>query len=602
MSKFAAAMVKNAKTWNNAVSLSTPDPSGKMSGRVSLFFKSVRGLTIPQLYQYMKDSSNEDVIDTFLLSFNIRDCRGGKGERDLGRRSLIWLFLNYPKQFYNIMCLIPEYGRWDDLLQFFPNVLDLSDIKYLRQNYCADISDQNLNSLKYLQSNIVKIFSSQLKNDLKAMNEGKPCSLAAKWAPTEKDSLDSEHGVYKTLATSMGISPRVLRKKYLTPLRGYIKIVEKYMCDRKWNEIDYNKVPSCAMKKLKKAFEKHDVERFQEWKTALSKNDPSVAKVCGKQLYPHELVREIRNSGRSDAVCEAQWKVLEEETLKLGSLEDSVVVVDTSASMHCNDYLPFDVACSLGILISGATRGCFKNHVITFNNNPEFVLIKEGTLINRWIQVSGINWGGSTNIQKTFEMILERSKQFELKQEDMPKRLFIISDMQFNCVEGYNDSNKTNYEKIEEMYKQSGYTRPQIVFWNVNGLSNDFPVTVGDHGTAMISGFSPSLLSSIIKGQDFSPYGIVRETLDGERLSKVKELLTNPNIKLMINEDDKNDDKENEDKENEDKFKEFDVLLNDDADKMLKKSLKDANIANNKQLADALMKTIDKNEESCTLS
>lgn len=524
ISQFANAMAASATTMNGAVSLATPDPSGATSGRMGLFFKSVRGLNVPQQYQYMVDSDKESTVDTFLLSFHIRDCRGGKGERELGRRCLIWLFINKPNLFMKVVKLLPDYGRWDDLLQFFPGVLDLSSIDHVRSNYYSTVpSNDRLVVLRACQETIVKIMGDKIIEDHALMLEGKPCSLVAKWAPTEGDSLDRKSGVFKTLATSMKISPRVLRKTYLTPLRSYLKIVERYMCDRQWTEIDYNKVPSCAMKRLKKSFEKHDENRFKEWREALKKGDPKVAKVNAKQLFPYELVKEMRTKRCADGVCDAQWKILEDEVLKLGSLEDSIVVVDTSSSMHCNDYLPFDVAVSLGMLISKATKGTFKNHVMTFHETPQLVLIKDGPLYDRWRQITGISWGGSTNLQATFELILERGKAFGLKQEDMPKRLWIISDMQFNAVNGY--GRVTNFEAIEKMYAASGYTRPQIVFWNVNGASTDFPVTVGDHGTALISGFSPSIMSAILKGNDFSPYSVLRDTLDGERLRPVREAL-----------------------------------------------------------------------------
>ena len=144
-SQFAIAMntAPPGVTWNNALSLISPDPSGNTSGRMSLFFKSVRGLDIPRMYNYMSSSAKESIVDTFLLTFNIRDCRGGKGERDLGRKALIWLFINYPSEFMKVVYLIPEYGRADDLIHLFPSVLDLKNIDYVRDNYISIVSNDN---------------------------------------------------------------------------------------------------------------------------------------------------------------------------------------------------------------------------------------------------------------------------------------------------------------------------------------------------------------------------------------------------------------------------------------------------------------------------
>ena len=103
----------------------------------------------------------------------------------------------------------------------------------------------------------------------------------------------------------------------------------------------------------------------------------------------------------------------------------------------------------------------------------------------------------------------------------MPKKMFIISDMQFDHA----CDNKTNFELIEEKYQKSGYVRPQIIFWNVNGSSSDFSVSVSDNGTALISGFSTSIMKSVLEGKDFSPYSIMRITLDDTRLQQVKSRL-----------------------------------------------------------------------------
>lgn len=499
MTSFTQAM-----TANNAVTLSTPDFKGENDGRISLFFKSSRGLDKERLHQYLSKSSDESIVDTILISFHIRDCRGGKGERNLGRSAFLWLFVNYPVEFLKVLRFLPEYGRWDDLLQFFPKVYSASDTF----DHCN------------IQIKIVEFFVEKIKEDYNLMLQGKPCSLVAKWAPTQKDSLDRKYGVFNTIANKMGVTPRTLRKTYITPLRKYLNIVEKFMSGSKWEEIDYNKVPSCAMKRLKDAFSKHDDVRFNEWKNALSLGD---AKVCGKQLFPYELVKEIRTKNKADEVCEAQWKIIEEECMKNGSLNSDVAVVDTSSSMHTNSFLPFDVAISMGLLISGCSEGKFKNLVFTFNDVPTSIVINGTNLESRYNEIKNIPWGGSTNIQATFEMILERGKKFSLKQDDIPKRLWIISDMQFNQVTGGRNY-LTNFQEIERMYENSGYTRPQIIFWNVDGKTLDFPVTSDQNGTVMISGFSPSIMKAILSGKcaEFSPFLILQETLNSDRLLPIR--------------------------------------------------------------------------------
>lgn len=526
MSRFAQAMNASSFTNNGALSYGSPDPSNLASGRLSLFFKGCRGLTTPTLFNFLEQSAKENLIDTFLLAFHLRDVRQGKGERFLGRQALLWLFTHYPIEFEKVMKLIPEYGRWDDLLHFFPSVANFTDYKTI----------VNEDSLKEIQNKVVMFMAEQLKEDQKNMEAGKPCSLCAKWTPTEGCGLDRKYDIFKTLATALHTSPKILRTKYNTPLRAYLEITEKYMCCNQWGKIDFNKVPSCTMKRLQKAFEKHDKNRFEQWKKDLVSGDGS-AKVNAKTLHPHELVSIARKTRTVDEVTEAQWKVLVSEVKKLGSLKDAVVVVDTSSSMHTPNFLPLDVAVSLGLIISEVVEGPFHGQAITFNSVPQFCVIPDGNLQTRYERMSKMPWGGSTNIEGTFKLILNRATECKLAQEDMPKRLIIISDMQFNAIEGIY---RTNMEQIDKLYDQYNYKRPQIVFWNVNGSSNDFPVTVNHDNTVMLSGFSPSILKSLLQGTDFNPLSILRTTLDDKRYDAVREALVEENQTEfeLIDEDD----------------------------------------------------------------
>jgi hypothetical protein len=505
---FASAMnTIYASTFNGALSLSTPDPSGKVDGLVSLFFKCVRGITDDQIDTYLSKASKENLIDTFLITFNTRDVRGGKGERDIGRKMLKWLFIHFPSEFRKIYHLISVYGRWDDLFQFFPNVIK-GEILTFEQSE--------------IQSDVVKFFANQLKTDKAYMENGNPVTLCAKWAPTENDSLDKKHKLVASLCSAMEISPRQYRKDYISPLRSYLEIVEKYMCKNDWEKIDFSKVPSCAVKKLKKAFERHLPDSYGSWLQSLK---AGTSKVNAKALHPHELVREMRTKGTADQVCLSQWQVLEDEVRKLGTLSDAVVVVDVSGSMESPNYLPLDIACGLGLIISAVVEGEFKNHVITFHETPTFQVIRDGDIFSRYHQLKSIPWGSNTNITAVFDLILSKAQRAGLTNEQMPSRVLILSDMIFDAVNGYG-APVTNFEAIERKYAAYGYRRPNIVFWNVNGLlSTDFPVSVDDNGTCLVSGTSPSILKSIIKSKIFSSYEIMRTELDSDRYKELKHSL-----------------------------------------------------------------------------
>jgi hypothetical protein len=514
MSLFKTAMENmNSKTtltttWNGAISLETPDSSKKHDGIVSLFFKTIRGLHNENLYKYLEKSCSEDLIDTFVIAFHVRDCRGGKGERDIGRIMLEYLLENYPVEFQKILHLIPEYGRYDDLLYFFPSS---------RHSSVKESSDM----VRSARNLAIQFVGSTLNKDYELMNEGKPISLCSKWVESESSSENKIYRSVDLICNEMNITKKEYRKKFISPLRSYLNIVEKLMCQNKWKEIDFDSVPSCAIKRLKNAFEKHTPEEFKEWKKGLASGKTVVK---AKQLFPHEIIREIREKGFADEVTNAQWKVIEDEVSKLGSFEKTLSVVDTSSSMHSPKYLPLDIACALGLLISKMTKGEFRNSVITFHEHPTFVNIPDGSLMERYSKLKNIPWGGSTNIEKMFKTLLDKSLSAKLTQADMPERIVIVSDMQFNSVTGYGGI--TNFKAIDNMYKESGYKRPNIVFLNVNGQSTDFPVEVTEEGTVLISGASPSILKALINSKEFDTMSIIKETINDARYDPIRKCLT----------------------------------------------------------------------------
>jgi len=518
MSFVTAEENKNVETLNGAVSYSKPDPNGENNGRLSLFFKAIRELDSEKLYKYLQESASEDLVDTFVLCFHLRDSRGGKGERLLGRHAMAWLCVNYPIEFRRVLHLVPEYGRWDDLLYLFPSVLKVSDFRKMRSEY----GDDDIEYIRTTQNMIVEFFCDQLEEDKSNMEDGLPISLCAKWTPTECNSLDRLTGVYDELVTALGVTPKEFRKQYNTPLRAYLKIVETYMCKNQWSDIDFNKVPSCAMKKLKSAFESHEPDRFKAWADSLKTGE---TKVNANQLYPHELIREVRQKGFADDVVEAQWNVIIQSVRGLGVLSDCIAVIDTSTSMNNPNYLPLDVAVAMGMIISDVTTGPFHGNLMTFNTTPAFAVIPEGTMYERFSAVRNMAWGGSTNLEGLFNLVLDTAIANNVTSERMPKRMFIISDMQFNTAIDHCGTSVTNMEKIEGLYRVRGYQRPQIMFWNVNGETSDFPCTTDSNGTVMISGFSPCILKSVMNGKNCSSIEIMRITLNDDRYAPIREEL-----------------------------------------------------------------------------
>lgn len=504
---FAAAMktLNYTTTWNGAKSYATPvpkvlnepaEPDDGIESLISIFYKSNREVDISTLQMWFDKTPEHKLHDLIVLVFYIRDCRGGKGEREIGRKLLHHFAKSFPEQFLRVVHLIPEYGRYDDLIYLL--IEELSD----------DV-----------EKAILTIIRKQLFEDYDNMNKGEVVSLLAKWLPSENDSWDKKYNIVDKICRFLEINKSAYRKKYLSPLRAYLKIVETFMCSKKWDEIDFNKVPSCAMNRLKKAFEKNVPENYNSWKEGLKSGE---SKVNAKQLYPYEVIKSVSSVPYiKDEVVIEQWKVLEAETVKLGKLSKTVCVSDVSGSMTCNDSLPMHNSISLGLLISNCVEGDFHNLVISFSTNPQFFEIPEGDVYEKYNLIKDIEWGGTTDLYKVFKLILKKCQDCGLKAEDAPETLLIISDMQFDTAV----SGKTNLESINELYKNSGYKRPKLVFWNVAGETTDFPATIRDDGTCLISGFSPSILESISNCEEINAVNVMMRTLTKERYEPIRKCL-----------------------------------------------------------------------------
>lgn len=469
----------------------------QLSPLLDLFFRLVRGFDSSSRQEEIEKAFLADPKRFARLCFQTRDIRGGKGERALGRQLMVWLSNRLPQVFADkLVPLVPEYGRWDDLIL----------IAYESQS-------------PIVKSACLKACTVQLRKDLVSMEKGELTTLCAKWMPNESSSWVKKYRTtYKDISDEMGMSPRQMRKA-LVSLRSYCQVIEQKMCSKQWSEIDYSKVPSQAMRLLKKAFTRNDPERFQTYKDALQKGDPSV-KVNASTLMPHELVKENINRPsvyETDPITQAQWDTLLKQYSEMGTLDGTLVVSDVSGSMTCSNGLPMQVSIALGIFVSQMQKGPWRGQVITFESNPQFHRVCDGPLHKQVGNLSRASWGGSTDIQKTFQLILEKAQEYHLSVSEMPKQVIIISDMQFNQA----DRNCTNLDAIREQYRTAGYPLPRLVFWNVAGRIQDVPARAVDDNVALVSGFSPSILKAVMEAEDLSPLGVLLSTLDSSRYSSI---------------------------------------------------------------------------------
>ena len=486
-------------TANGALSNLLVDPSLTHEGLVGLFYKCCRGIEDDMLYLYLDKLMEENMHDAILLAFYTRDCRGGKGERDIGRKCFQYIAQNIHgvEQLRLTLPLIPKYGRWDDLVVLSTN--------------------------KDLSETIFALIRDRLDQDLHLRDQGVPTSMCAKWLPSEGLALDSKTKFVERFCSYANLTKATYRKKYLTPLRRHIDIVENRICKGQWDTIDFSRVPSCAMMKLSDAFLKHTPEKFEEWKDSLASGKTTVN---AAQLFPHEVVHQYMKDGLTtiNPLYEAQWGVLLE---KIGSIRNSLSVCDVSLSM--TSELPkskctcLTVAMSISIMLSQKCSDVFRGKVITFSQSPSFVeLDVVETLVEKIKLLKKADWGANTNFQSVFDLILRTIVSNDVSVDDIPQRLFVLSDMQFDEADG-----STNFEAIRNKFNTLGITMPQLIFWNISGSSTDFPVTLHENGTLLISGFSPTILKYIFELDELTPLTIARHVLDSERYTEVRALLEN---------------------------------------------------------------------------
>ncbi len=505
-----------AVTENQARSYATtarPFDRKNSAKRVNFWFKVVRKLPKIQAQQLLTESWLEDPLDTLKIVFQGRDCRGGKGEREIFHYCLEWLIERYPEHILKNMQYIPSYGRWDDIIRLFPTKIGKEAVQF---------------------------YANQLREDIIGLKRtDREISLAAKWAPTEGGKYDKKFKAAKLLAEELECTPRQYRVRYLTPLRNYLKIVETYMCSKNWFGINYNTVPGCCMHKNKKTFEKRDEERFKAWKERLSTGDKSVkVNSMQGQMHPHEILKSYFNQQfncQADQIAEEQWNQIREKVHSMGSIGSSIWLADMSGSMSGD---PMMVAMALSLLGSELTAPPFQNMIMTFSTNPQFYQIQGNGLYERakymyrGMAASGM-WGGSTNFEAAYMEILRVAAGYmrsngrwvkardPIPPEEMPKRFYILSDMQFNMA---NSSGNflTNYETMEMNFRRAGYPMPELVFWNLRGNTLDYPAGSEDKGIAMVSGFSPSILKAILAGEEMTPVGIMRKALDDPRYDQIR--------------------------------------------------------------------------------
>ena len=411
---------------------------------------------------------NEDVA--LRIAQWARDVRGGAGERQLFRDILVHLEKRDPDAALALLKKVPEVGRWDDIFVF--------------------------------QSPVLKSAAYTMLGDALRASNG----LAAKWTP-RKGKVAAE------IRAFFGMTPKQYRKS----LVALTKVVETQMCANDWDNINFSHVPSVASARYKKAFNRHTT-KFAEYVAALVKGDPTV-KVNAGAVYPYDVLKGVSSYSRFDKTetdhIIAQWAALPNYVGDANILP----LVDVSGSMSCpagknTSVTCMDVAVSLGLYLAEKNEGKFKDTFLTFSDKPELLHLK-GNVVQKMAQMVKSDWGMSTNLHAAFEKILDVAVKGNVPQEEMPAMVLILSDMQFNQCVRHDDS---AMEMIERKFAAAGYSVPQVVFWNLNS-SDNVPVKADKSGAALVSGFSPAIMKSLLSAEldQFTPEGIMLKTVMSDR-------------------------------------------------------------------------------------
>jgi hypothetical protein len=547
----AAMATSFTRTENGAVAL---DTSGNHI--VDYFMMYTRTLTKEQNHQFLEKCWAINPQKTVAVIFNGRDRLKGKKEKTVSNQAMLWLRNNKPYTYMNnIITYINKYGRWKDLLYIcYENSGDGIIHKHYELTLFANKLREDLMDLKIQEMRdeeaVAEAATTTVANEAAVADKPKKInsvSLCAKWSPSENDRNDRRKQFAKKIATILygkedTKKMEKYRKEYLVPLRNKINIVETLMCNNEWDKINYEGVPGVASRRLHKAFSNHDSERYCEY---LAKVRSGNAKINVAGILPHELanyyinLRNTQDEFEENETIELQWKTIVDNIKNSGSdgsgsdvLGNSLAIIDLSGSMFSasNGSIPAQVAIALGIITSQCCKGMFKNKFITFSENPELVslipdaeyaeYVEKGTepsLYTCFKSLVEVEFGFNTDFVKCCEMIIKYGKDNNICDEDMPKKLFIYTDMQFD--EATSDNTENNgievlYKTIVKMFKASDYTPPKFIFWNLNSSHKEtFPVNCKTEGTAMISGFSEQLLKIFMTYDEFKPELIVEEIL-----------------------------------------------------------------------------------------
>ena len=448
-----------------------------------------------------KEAYEENPVYALKCLFYLRDVRGGQGERRFFRTCMKWLARTCPHAAARNLKHIPEYGRWDDLYVFEGTSLEKEMFNFIKEQLALDV-------------------------------QCKTPSLLAKWLKSENTSSAESRRLAGKTRIAMGMSHKQYRKT-LSILRERINVLERLMSAGKWDEIEFDKIPSRAGMIYRNAFARHDIEREQnkEVKTYKDFMMDTTTTVNAKDLYPYECVAKVSDKMNywnslltidelERAVINKYWdnipNVMEDTSL------NALVVCDTSGSMHgVGASAPINVAVSLAMYFAERAQGPFKDHYVAFSSTPRLVEVKGVDFVDKAHRIIKSNIVENTNLHAAFDMLLNTAVANKCSQKELPEYLLVISDMEIDRGSriGYDAFNPTTeIEGIRAKWASYGYEMPKLVWWNVQARNNT--ILDNDPNATYVSGFSPAIFKQLMTGQ--TGYELMMTALDNDRYKVIK--------------------------------------------------------------------------------
>ena len=484
-------------TENGAVGYRT---TGKSLLDLNFSVASLRSVSEKEISKRFTKAFFEDKLLAMKWLFYARDARGGLGERRLFRSCMAPLAQEFPEYVKPVVKLIPEYGRWDDL-------------------WCLLETP--------VRDTVIELVGVQLHEDVRNMENHKSVSLLAKWMPRPKASSNQARHYAQILIQALNMT-KPDYKRTLSTLCRYMRVVEIQMSEQKWDEIDYQCVPSRANLIYNNTFLRHDEERRRFF---LEQLKTGKATIHADTLFPHDIANKYRYVNGVDDTLEALWNNLPDTVNGCGN---TMVVADDSGSMTWvtlpgSSARPLEVASALAVYFSERSSGQFKNQFITFSENPQLIDLSRGKNLKEKLSiVSSAHVGASTNIEAVFDLILTTAIKKRMEQSELPANILIISDMEFNrcsCSNsGWGRVSDRLFDEINKKYQNAGYKMPRLVFWNVASRTGTIPVKENDMGVALVSGFSVNI-AKMVMSDKLDPYDCLLEAINAPRYQPVDDAI-----------------------------------------------------------------------------